>query len=104
MPDLRVALRTTQQNVAKRYSTCRDAYIQELDEVKKSLEAMEEWVRIAPEDQSELGTRATRIDVPDKPAEGRELADLRLLLARKVGVAGVLAMLRGEVLKHACRL
>jgi hypothetical protein len=97
MADVRGAVRSTLDHVCQQYSDCRGQYETELEEAKKQLEAMGEWVRISPDDQNEIGTRMTQVDVVDEPRESQELRDLRLLLARKSAVAGRLATLQDEV-------
>jgi len=100
MANVRSAVRSTRENVAGRYEETRQQCAVDLEEAKDRLEAMPEWLRIEPEDQNEIGQQMMALDVPDEPGEGREVADLQVLLARRASVPSRLATLQEEVRKR----
>ena len=61
------------------------------------MEGSARWLDLTPEDRQDIGGRLTLSDVPDAPRPGRELADLRLLLTRRTGLAALVEILKHEV-------
>jgi hypothetical protein len=93
LPSLRGAMRSTIDSVRDRYIERRRAYGQALQGTLRTLEALPEWTRIAPEDREEVAARFTEAaGLSETPNEGNEIKDLRLLLARE----SALALLRTE--------
>ena len=100
MANLRSAVRSTLDSIADRYEEVRKQCVVELEKGKDRLEAMPEWLKIASEDQGEIGERMTALDVPDEPRDDQELDDLQVLLARRASVPARLATLQEEVRKR----
>ena len=94
---LRGAVRSTLDRVRDRYAERRSGYAQSLQTVLRELEAKPEWSRLQPEDQEEIAKRLTPSGLPEVPTEGREIADLRRLLARESSLNLLRAELEAEV-------
>lgn len=92
LPALRGAIRGAMDRLRTRYAERLSAYASALQTAVQELEVMSEWTRISQDDQEEIAARFSPDVVPAFPGEGREIADLRLLLTREAG----LAALRGE--------
>lgn len=93
LPALRGAVRSTLDRVRARYAERRAVYTGTLNAAVQALEAMPEWTRISPEDREDIARQFTADGLPEAPTEGREVASLRLLLARE----SALDRLRTEV-------
>jgi hypothetical protein len=96
LPALRGAVRATLDRVSTRYAERRATYAASLKSLLNELEAKPEWSRLDPDDQEEIAGRLTVSGLPEKPAHGREVADLRLVLARESNIAGLRAELEIE--------
>lgn len=88
LPDLRGVERSIRDRAAKAYETVLLAYRDELASMRSRIEARPEWVQITDEDRNDLMNRLN-VDLPDKPADGEELSQLSILLARKVRLPGL---------------
>jgi hypothetical protein len=97
LPALRGAVRATLDRIKDRYIQRRSAYAKSLESVLKEVEAMPEWSRLEPDDRDELAGRFTSAGLPETPSQGRELADLRLVLARETAIGSLRAEVEGEV-------
>ena len=97
LADLRAALRTIYDTVGQRYAETKQQYEEQLTEARKALEGSARWLDLTSEDRQDIGGRLTLSDVPDVPRPGRELADLRLLLTRRTGLAALVDALKHEV-------
>jgi len=86
--------------VSTRYTERRSAYAASLKSLLKDLEAKPEWLRLEPDDREEIAGRLTSPGLPEKPARGREVADLRLVLARESSLPGLRAELENEVARR----
>jgi hypothetical protein len=76
----------------------RSAYGDALQGTLRTLEALPEWTRIAPEDREEIATRFTEAaGLRQTPNQGSEIRDLRLLLARESALASVRAEAEVEI-------
>jgi hypothetical protein len=60
-----------------------------------------QWLDLTPEDRQDIGGRLTALSPPDRPRPQRELADLRLLLTRRTGLAALVETLKHEVAQRA---
>lgn len=96
---LRGAVRSTLDRVSTRYAECRTAYATSLKSLLKEVEAKPEWSRLEPDDREEIAARLTSPGLPENPVPGREVADLRLVLARESS----LGVLRTELEKEIQR-
>jgi hypothetical protein len=97
LPALRGAVRATLDKVSTRYAERRTAYSISLKSLLQHLEAKPEWARLESDDREDIATRLTVSALPEKPAHGREVADLRLVLARESNIAGLRAELENEL-------
>jgi hypothetical protein len=97
LPGLRAATRATLDRVKSRYADHRRTYSVALESILKEFETMPEWSRIAPEDREELAGRVTARGLPDVSQAGREVADLRLLLAREAAIGSLKVEVEGEI-------
>jgi hypothetical protein len=97
LPGLRAATRATLDRVKSRYADHRRTYSVALESILKEFETMPEWARIAPEDREELAGRVTARGLPDVSQAGREVADLRLLLAREAAIGSLKVEVEGEI-------
>ncbi len=94
--DVRSALRTILDAIGERYAQLRARYLEKVLEARNKLEQTAQWPLLAAEDRQEIAGRLLSANVPDRPRTGREVADLRLLLTRWTGLAGLLDMLMVE--------
>jgi hypothetical protein len=100
--DLRMALRTISDKVSQRYAEIKQPYEEkQLPEARNELENTARWLDLTPEDRQDIGGRLTVSGVPDTPRPQRELADLRLLLTRRMGLAALVDTLKHEVDQRA---
>lgn len=97
LPALRSAARATLDRVRSRYIERRSGYANSLDSVLKEFEAKPEWSRLEPDDREELAGRFAVRGLPETPVQGREMTDLRLLLAREAALNGLRSEVEGEV-------
>ena len=97
LPDMRGALRATGDNICARYHQLRQDFDGQLDDARNQLESLDGWVSLAPEDRQDIGGRLASSELPDDARGGRELADLRLLLTRRTGLAALMDTLAHEV-------
>jgi hypothetical protein len=97
LPALRGAVRATLDRVKNRYSQRRTAYAKSLESLVKEFEAKPEWSRLEPDDREELAGRFTPRGLAENPAQGRELADLRLVLAREAALNSLRTEVEREV-------
>ena len=100
IPDVRSTLRSIAENLAHRYAELRQQYQEERADARKHLESLDEWVAPTDEDQKDIAGRLTTTDIPAEPRPTRELADLRLLLTRRSGLAAMMDTLQHEVVKR----
>jgi len=94
---LRGAVRATLGRVNVRYSERRRIYVDALQSILKELEAKPDWLRLQPDDREEIARRLAPAGVTDKPTSGREVADLRLLLAREANINSLRAEVEAEI-------
>jgi hypothetical protein len=94
---LRGAVRATLDRVASRYAERRSRYVQSLQSILRYLEAKPEWARLDPDDREEIAKRLTSSGVPEVPTKGREVTDLRRLLARESSLNTLRAELDTEI-------
>jgi hypothetical protein len=99
LPGLRGAVRSTLDRVTTRYAERQGAYATSLKSLLQKLEAKPEWSRLESDDREEIAARLASSGLPERPAPGREVADLRLVLARESNIA----VLRGELEKEIQR-
>lgn len=101
LPSLRGAMRSTIDSVSERYIERRKAYGEALQGTLRTLEALPEWTRIAPEDRAEIAVRFTTASgLPEVPNEGSEIRELRFLLARDSALASLRAEAEAEIRKR----
>lgn len=100
LPDLRSVLRVVCEAVVGRYEESRRQYEIEVIAARNQLEGLADWIELSPEDRQEVGRRLAVVDVPERPRPDRELADLRLLLTRRNGLAELVATLQHEVARR----
>jgi hypothetical protein len=99
LPALRGAVRSTLDRISTRYAERRSAYATSLKSLLQELEAKPEWSRLESDDREEIAARLASSGMPERPALGREVADLRLVLARESSMT----TLRGELEKEIQR-
>ena len=97
LPDLRKVVRMTLDRVVARYQECREAHGASLRAILNLLETMPEWTLVTSEDRSEIAGKLTMGSIPAGPTVGKESSDLRLLLTRDMGLAGLQTKLEAEV-------
>jgi hypothetical protein len=97
LPALRGAVRATLDRVRVRYAERRSVYAKSLESVLKEFEAKPEWSRLESDDREELAGRFTPKGLPGTPVQGREMPDLRLLLAREAALSSLRAEVEREV-------
>jgi hypothetical protein len=97
LPGLRGALRSTLDRVVARYRERRAAVLSGTREALQRLEAMPEWLQLAPEDREDIAGRFAAQTFPDAPGTGTEVAALRFLLAREIALPGLLTEAEVEV-------
>jgi hypothetical protein len=97
LPALRSAVRSTLDRVSARYAERRSTYATSLKSLLQDLEAKPEWSRLEADDREEIAGRLTPSGLPEKPTPGREVADLRLVLARESNIAGLRAESEEEI-------
>lgn len=97
MPTLRAASRELGDNIQARFVELRSDFDGDLENARKQLEAIPEWVELSEDDRQELADRLTSKELPAQPRENRELADLRLLLTRRTGLGSLMDTLTHEV-------
>jgi hypothetical protein len=94
---LRGAVRSTLDRVKSRYGERRSTYAASLESILKEFEAKPEWSRLESDDREELARKLIPSGFSETPAAGREMADLRLLLARESAINTLKAEVAGEV-------
>jgi hypothetical protein len=99
LPALRSAVRSLLDQVQATYRERRVRYEESLHQAVQALEALPDWTRITAEDREEIVARFTSVTLPSVPPAGREVTELRRLLARDSG----LPALRTEVGEEVCR-
>jgi hypothetical protein len=99
--DLRTVLRIVGDNVGQRYAEIKQRYEAQLTEARNELESTARWLDLTPEDRQDIGGHLTAVGLPDTPRPQRELADLRLLLTRRTGLAAFMETLKREVKQRA---
>jgi len=97
LPALRGAVRSTVDRVEGRYQDRRVAYAKSLQSILREFEAAPEWTRLEADDREDLAKKLTSQGLPEIPATGREVADLRLLLAREASLNALRAEVAAEV-------
>jgi hypothetical protein len=97
LPALRGAVRSTLDRVKARYQERRLAYAGSLQAILREFEAAPDWTRLEPDDREELAQKVAPQGLSEMPAIGREVADLRLLLAREANVNALRAEVAGEI-------
>jgi hypothetical protein len=97
---LRGAVRATLDRVASRYAERRSSYVESLQSILRYLEAKPEWSRLDPDDREEIAKRLTSSGVPEAPTKGREVTELRRLLARESSLNTLRAELNTEIARR----
>jgi hypothetical protein len=97
LPALRGAVRSTIDRVKSRYGERRSAYTASLQSILREFEAKPEWSRLENDDREELARKITPSGLPEVSAAGREVSDLRLLLARESAINALRAEVAGEI-------
>jgi len=97
LPALRTSVRSITEAVRTRYAEKHADFTKGAKEVRNSLESMPEWLVISPDDRTEIGARIDGSTLPERPAAGLELSQLRILLARDAALGTLSAQLQGEV-------
>jgi hypothetical protein len=97
LPALRSAVRSTVDRVKSRYSERRTAYLASLQSMLREFEDTPAWSRLEPDDREELARKLTPTGLPETSGAGRELADLRRLLARESTITALKTEVAGEI-------
>jgi hypothetical protein len=97
LPALRAAVRSTLDRVRARYAERRAGFASAVQSARSRLEAMPEWLLVSAEDRDEIIRRLDGSEFPTAPEQNREVAQLRLLLAREAGLNSALTRLEAEV-------
>jgi hypothetical protein len=97
LPALRGAVRSTLERVRSRYSERRAIYAKALQSILQEFEAGADWARLEPDDREELAKKLAPQGLPETPAAGREIADLRFLLARQANIQALQAEVATEI-------
>jgi hypothetical protein len=97
LPGLRSAVRSTLDRVRVRFAERRAAYVDSLQSALRELEAKPEWSRLEPDDREEIARKVTPHGIPETPAVGRDVADLRLLLARESNINALRSEVENEI-------
>jgi hypothetical protein len=97
LPALRGAVRRINENIAARFTELRQQFDDQLEDARNELEGLPDWVKLSPDDRQDIAGRMTSSELPSQPRPDRELADLRLLLTRRMGLAGLMDTLSHEV-------
>jgi len=96
LADLRGLDRRLRERASASYADRHRAYAAALLAIRKALEALPEWLRLADEDREDIGNRLIS-DLPASAPEGQEVAALRRLLARDAGIDRLRRELEAEV-------
>jgi hypothetical protein len=97
LPALRGAVRATIDRVKRRYAERRNAYAASLQSILREFEDKAEWSRLETEDREELAKKLTPYNLPELSVAGREVSDLRFLLARESAINALRTEVAGEV-------
>jgi hypothetical protein len=97
LPALRGAVRSTIDRVKSRYAERRSAYAASLQAILREFEAKSEWSRLETGDREELAKKLTPYGLPEISVGGREVSDLRLLLARESAINVLRTEVAGEI-------
>jgi hypothetical protein len=97
LPALRGAVRSTLDRVRMRYSEHRIKYTTSLHSILREFEAKPEWSRLETDDREELAKKLTPYGLPEVSVAGREVSDLRLLLARESAINALRTEVAGEI-------
>lgn len=97
LPALRGAVRSALERVKSRYRERRALYAKALQSILQEFEASADWARLEPDDREELAKKLAPQGLPETPAAGREIADLRFLLARQAGIQALQAEVATEI-------
>jgi hypothetical protein len=97
LPALRGAVRSTIDRVKSRYAERRSAYAASLQAIVREFEAKVEWSRLETDDREELAKKLTPYGLPDISVGGREVSDLRLLLARESAINALRTEVAAEI-------
>jgi hypothetical protein len=100
LPALRGAAGAITTRVADRYAERRKTYAGALREALAELEAMPEWGLIQEEDRGDIARRFDPAGLPEAAPRAQELASLRLILAREMGLPQLKAGARADVLRR----
>ncbi|HVC94156.1 MAG TPA: BREX system P-loop protein BrxC [Pirellulales bacterium] len=101
LAELRGAVRRFLDHVAREYRLGRDALGVACREALREMEGLPSWRRLSSDDQKELANRITSVVPPPDLSHGNELSDFQLLLVRRGGMEGLLALLREEAKRRA---
>jgi hypothetical protein len=97
LPALRGSVRSTLDGVRSRYAERRRAYSTSLESILKEFENKPEWSRLESDDREELAKKLTLYGLPEVSQAGREVADLRLILARAAAINTLKADVAAEI-------
>jgi hypothetical protein len=97
LPALRSAVRSTLDRVRVRFAERRATYKDSLHSVLRGIEATPEWSRLEPDDREEIARKVSPDGVPEIPVAGRDIADLRLLLARESNINALRSDVENEI-------
>jgi hypothetical protein len=97
LPALRGAVRSTLDKVRIRYSEHRNKYTTSLHSILSEFESKPEWSRLETDDREELAKKLTPYGIPEVSVAGREVSDLRLLLARESAINALRTEVAGEI-------
>ncbi len=97
LPALRGAVRSTMDRVKSRYAERRSAYAASLQAILREFEDKPEWSRLETDDREELAKKVTPYGLPETSVTGREVSDLRLLLARESAINALKADVAAEI-------
>ena len=96
-PALRGDVRSVLDQVRTEYQARHMRYAESVRETIQELESLPEWTRITPEDREEIAARFAANPLPTTPEPGREVAELRRLLAREASLAALRAEATQEI-------
>jgi hypothetical protein len=97
LPAIRGAVRSTIDRVKSRYAEHRSAYAASLQSTLRAFEDKPEWSRLETDDREELAKKLAPYELPEHSVTGREVSDLRLLLARESTINALRTEVAGEI-------
>src|SRR5439155_27316319 len=97
LPALRSAVRSTLDRVRVRFAERRATYKDSLHSVLRGIEATPEWSRLESDDREEIARKVSPDSIPEIPTAGREIAGLRLILARESNINALRSEVENEI-------